>query len=65
VELIRAFAVAPPLGADTLGPFPRQKVMRTPAKPPTGAAGLYARGLVAFGACAKNTPVVGENVPKV
>src|ERR1700733_4060319 len=42
-----------------------QKEMRTPPKPPIGAAGLRLRGLVAPGACARNTELVGENVPNV
>ena len=42
-----------------------QNVTRTPPKPPTGAAGLRLRGLVAPGAWARNTEVVGENVPNV
>ena len=40
-----------------------QKLMRIPPKPPTGAAGLYERGLVALGACARDTDEVRENVP--
>jgi hypothetical protein len=42
-----------------------QNVTRTPAKPPTGAAGLRLRELVAPGAWAMNTEPVGENVPNV
>jgi hypothetical protein len=55
----------PELSWSFLGSFLGQKVTRMPAKPPTGAAGLRLRGLVAPGAWARNTELVGENVPNV
>jgi hypothetical protein len=41
-----------------------QNLTRTSPSPATGAAILLAGGLVAFGACARNTMIVDENVPR-
>lgn len=47
-----ALAAANGMGVD-------QNVIRTPANAPIGAAGLYDRGLVAFGAGARNIVQTG------